>query len=223
MLKLFPVVALLLCLSLPAAASPISIVDTGTPSGDDPWRLNDFEYFAAKFVTADTYNVQSVEGYFSHTLQMPGFIDIAIHAVDPYAENVLYHSVVEFAGETPLGWHGVTGVNWLLAPGEYWVSFKPTPPWMGSGVFGQMPGTAPSPMDAYLYSFTRDSRGIVLAPESPYYQWDDIEVDALGVRLQGVAVPDVTPTAPLLGLGFALIGLAAHRCRSWANVRRSHE
>lgn len=203
MVKSFALVALL-CLSTAAAASPI--VDTGTPTGDDPWALNFFEYYAAKFTISDTSRVQSVEGYMRVT--RIGLLDIAIHKDQPFAENVLYHSIVDFSETTPLGWYGLSGVDWLLAPGTYWVSFKPTPSWVGPGVRAMMPGTAPSPLDAYLFSFTRDSSRLITSPDYPYYMWDDIEVAALGVRLQGVAVPDDTPTWCLLVL--ALLSLALH-------------
>jgi hypothetical protein len=204
-----------------AHAGPITIVDTGTPSGDFPAPFNDFEYYGAQFTIGSPYTIQSVEGYFSHDGAIAGLVDIAIHAGDIFAnDDVLYHSIEEVAANSPLGWYGVSDVNWALPAGTYWVTFKPTPPWLGPGVHGNMPGKAPNVMGNYVFSFTRDSPQYVLCEQCQYYQWDFTYahgdhplLPAAGVRI--LAVPDATSTLALL-VSVALIGIVVRlRTDGW--------
>lgn len=215
-MKKIAISVVVLCIGASVAqASPI--VDTGTPTGTDVWRLNFFEYYAGSFTTTDTVVVQSLEGYFSNDgIATPGLMDIAIHAPSgqadgyiPLEQTVLFTTRVEIDALAPLDWYGAFGLDWLLPAGQYWVSFRPTPPPVGQGVVGTMPGTAPHPLDNYLYSFTRDSPQFSY---DPYYQWDDIPVDALGVRINGVAVRDTTFTLPIVVVWLVTL-VIAHRLR----------
>lgn len=200
------VLAICLTLSLPSQGAANPIVDTGTPSFDFPWGFGTVVFtgsFAGEFTIADSYVIQSIEGYFSNANGVAGTVDIAIHADDGgnTPGTILFSASKPMAAAAPLDWYGVFGLNQVLNPGTYWASFTPN-----AGIVGYMPGTAPTPLSEYAYA-TAGNPWLDLGPD--YFDYVDV-----GVRINGdlvtTSVPDSTSTLSLF-IGVALLGFVAHR------------
>jgi len=186
-----------LALSLPSQSSANPIVYTGEPSDNPGATFYSGQYFAGQFTITDSYLVLTVEGYFGNELgSASGTVDIAIHeGGDNLPGSVLFTSTTSLVDEAPLGWYGLSGVGWTLAPGTYWASFLPS-----ASINGSMPGGVASPMTKY-------AAGV---GDTPYaFVATNYKV---GVLIDGrlASVPDSTSTLSLF-MGVALLGLIAQR------------
>jgi hypothetical protein len=196
--KLILVLASCLTLSLASPSAANTIVDTGTPSGATLWTFAPWQYLAGEFTVADAFVLQTIEGYFDNRYSaFPGTVDIAIHDDGgdiPGAILFVATTPVVGAG-APLDWYGVSGLNWELAAGTYWASFKPS-----SGfINGTMPGFAPHPLSNYANSLVENN-----------HEWQGDDTPGIGLRINYQAVPDSTPTLSLF-MGVALLGFVAPR------------
>lgn len=193
---------LLACLAVHAAQSASAfVVDTGPgeSSGGSAASLFDsrpqqlaFQQLAAQFTVTETSQVESVAGwmYWSAT----GSLSFAIHS-DVFASatpgGVLYSTVavIEETGSSP-DWRGVTGLNWSLTPGQYWLVFSDV---AGDSSQGSMPSGAALPLLGYAFD-SNASNGWVRTP-SPFLDF--------GVRIN-VPIPEPS-TAVLMLAGVAAL------------------
>lgn len=210
------VLAVCLTVSLPSQGAAGTIVDTGTPSGDNPWGfgLGVFhQYFAGEFTIADAYAITSIEGYFGNQHGTDGTVDIAIHDDDGgyMPGTILFSASTPLDGGALIDWYGVSGLNHVLTPGTYWVSFIPS-----QEVSGSMPGTAPNPLLHYAQGASpngwMDPLDFVWKDDPFYFDYVDVGIRINGDRVS-TSVPDSASTLGLF-LGVALVGLVAQRFRS---------
>ncbi|MBC3767709.1 hypothetical protein [Neptunicella marina] len=161
--KLLPVV----CLFLAINANATLIVDTGEPVPDDvgasqPTYNNDSynfyygQYFAGMFGIEEDYLLNSIEGFFSNNSGFTGDVVVSILSDDFfYPGETLFSGVVSLAANASMGWYGITGLDWLLTAGDYWVSFVPKLMDAGANqsVHGLLPTSARGTMDEYIVGY----------------------------------------------------------------------
>lgn len=148
--------ALLCCIASPSplSADPIAIVDTGASgavatSGGD-WNMG---WLAAEFSTASAWRITSVEGWIvpSGVERFGGPLRINLLSDGGNIPSTpLFSTSTHIPGVGPAGWYGQSGLNWMVQPGSYWVSFEAlahasSGPAFSGATFG-MSGTTAAPL-----------------------------------------------------------------------------
>ncbi len=185
--------AALLTVVVIATTSPATaafVVDTGTPTGIVSPALSPSQSLAGYFTLGSNTIVSSVEGYIFAAPSSRG-ITINIHrdGIFPNDTEILFTSTfTPSPSMSTEDWKGISGVNWNLAAGSYWVSFATT----GSN---SMRSGVPSALARYAST-----------SESAWRALDDF---ALGIRIGGrptvAAVPEPTTWAMIIA-GFGMVG-----------------
>ena len=190
----------LLVAAAPAHSAPI--VDTGDPVANHYYGIADFYYYAGQFSTTQAYRVTSVEAYLGSIPGYPpagGTFMFTLFANDNgLPGTLLFSRAVSLGDDTPIGWHGPSGLDWLLPAGTYWLSVIP----------GETPGQmymrtgAPNPLHetAYAYSHWTDD------PSSTGHGY---RIDA---EPAGAPIPEPA-TLLLVGLGLAVSRRVFNRAR----------
>lgn len=98
-------------------------------------------------------------------------------------------------------WQGLSGINWLLNPGSYWIAFEVRP---GQDYWGSMPTGefgAPNPLSDEAFHYYANSG------------WIEADSLNLGLRVNGDLVAPVPIPAAALLFGSALLpfGIVARR------------
>lgn len=123
------------------------IVNTGQPPsatnglgfGSIPPDFN--VSFAAAFQVTTATTIGSVEAYMQ--LFSRGWLGVSLYAESPNGPLLFSQSVFFDEPFTPLGWRGVSGLNWAVQPGSYAVAIS-APQGSLSGV---LPLGAPAPLE----------------------------------------------------------------------------
>ena len=181
---------------IPYQAQAIVLVDTGAPpvsSGGD--TLSQAQWLAGQFNVADFYSITDIQGWMG--IRSSGLVDVVIYngsvpgafpdtKLIPNTGNESFRQSVFLAGNNNLNdWHGISGLNWNLSPGDYWVAFENK----GISNFeGWMPSPAPQPLTHYAYYATANGKYIGVDSAIP-----------LGFRINANAVPE--PASLLLFSG----------------------
>ena len=184
-------------------ASAIYLVDTGTPApgpyptGGPYWVLYEKQYFAGRFTVSNQETITEAEGYMQAMLHT-GSVAVSLHTDGGNVPgSIILTQSFLLQGDRPLGWYGLSNLNWTINPGVYWISFYP------DSVFeGMMPGKAPNPMSSYA-----------IAGGNTPYNWRDHgphAYDYLAVGVRVTAIPEV-PAGILLPLGLVLLGIFSKR------------
>lgn len=203
-----------LTFSGPLTSLADTIVDTGP--GDDgtygnpawslinlPSSLQAYSASAAKFTLTNDTTITSVEGWMNEYISGSGLV-IGIGSSpylspNPNPGDFLYSGTMYAGNVSTYHWNGLTDLNWFLAAGDYWVSFVPTPGYMGS-----LPAGGANPLSSYAFQTT----DVPLTYDPSH---------TFGVRIMGDTVQNVPDNGTTLTLlGAALFGLGIFR-RRFAN------
>ncbi|MCX5885310.1 MAG: hypothetical protein NT096_05300 [Proteobacteria bacterium] len=141
----------------------------------------DFQFLAVEFFLDRTYTLTDLEGWIYHEdpQNQSSHINFIIYGDGgniPDVNNELYNQIVTVSSYFAPQWHGLTGLNWTLSSGEYWLAFEVRQPEL---LGNAMPPGAPNPQ-----------------PNSAYYNGGNLDVGYLpeslgyGVRIQGTVVSE---------------------------------
>jgi hypothetical protein len=196
-------IGLMAALIASAAASLAgTIVDTGTPPLGQPGgpALYPYQGLAGQFAISQNTTITSVEGFMSFGIG-GGSMTVSIFGDNnsnpffpiPDNTNTLHSGSFNATSSVQDAWMGLSGLNWNLTAGTYWLGFTTNDAW------GWMPDSAPSPLSGYAFT----SGG----------NWNSANYLKLGIRINGdpttQSVPEGSSSLVLLGLAFG--GLALFR------------
>jgi len=177
------------------------IVDTGTPSLGGGWDLGNgtsFTYpqwLAAKFELLQPTTITDVLGWM-YVYRTAG-LTVAIAADGgniPGADLYSGSTVVSF-NNYQSNWEGLTGLDWQLDAGTYWVKYEGAVDY-----YGGMDNPAPNPLgvEAFRSHYT-----------GGWFRQDNLD---LGVRINGHATASNVPEG---GSSLVLFGLASLLLAAW--------
>ncbi|MFA5499937.1 MAG: PEP-CTERM sorting domain-containing protein [Candidatus Omnitrophota bacterium] len=129
------VVVVLIIVVCAGQAYAAVIFDTGTPPDDSYYGYLESNLgYAAQFKLSDSFSLTTIEGHMSGKRwnyddvrwpQASGTATLVIYgdAFQGIIPGTQLHSQTFFIGPQT-GWYGVSGVNWTLPAGDYWVAFE---------------------------------------------------------------------------------------------------
>jgi len=188
-------ILLTLCILIVAPTSySDTFVDTGTPTGGSSANsLGSGSWIAAAFSTSTNYNITEISAYFGNPdVTNETQLTMALYANDaggqiPGSELYTTQLDVPYHPTIWLRWEDVSGLNWYIPEGTYWVSFE-VRTGDGDNYAGSMPKNPPSPLGDEAWS---SNQGGTWNP------WDTVD---FGVRMTGDVVPEPA-VALLFGTG----------------------
>ena len=195
-------------LSISNQAHAFVIMDTGHPQRLTPgaWLYGDpdsFQWVAAQFTIDQAYTLNGIQGWMAST---GGSFTMSIYGNGnnlPDDNNLLHRQQFQIPVDaTGADWWGVSGVNWNLNPGTYWVAFEVRYK-DGDTYEGWMPGglSNPPPHPADRYAICND--------DSCWYRG----YANFGLRINGEPVVPEPSTMLLFGAG-ALAAFIRRKVRS---------
>jgi hypothetical protein len=129
------------------------LVDTGAPNYSGNLALNEGQWLAAEFSTGAT-SIDSISGYLDDTgiYQAGATFTISVYDNNPVNNTPMTNSEEYFQQATfnQNGWNGLTGLNWLLGAGTYWVAFEVGSNGNNDTFNGIMPTTVTNPLPAAM-------------------------------------------------------------------------
>lgn len=199
-------------LALCGTASADVIVDTGqsdassalilsaTPPAGSDWTHS---YWAAEFHLSAETSVTDIQA--SMWARTSGQVTSTLYDASgglPGVSPGLFSTTYEIQSDAccVATWHGASGLDWVVGPGDYWITFEPQ---AGSTFRGSLVLWPPVPLDHYAMNIRGNWE---IDPQG------DTGADTFGLRVLG-SVPE-PETWGLMLLGFAGIGFALRRGRA---------
>lgn len=189
-------------------ASADTIVDTGAGSTDvrTGYHIKADQWLSAEFTIDFDYTITDIMGWLS--IGREGDLTISIYGDDgdvPDVNDKLFTTSV-FLTTTPdsAGWHGISGIEWDLSAGTYWVAFEV----LNTNLFAYAnKNLIPEPLDNYA-----------IRNSSSSYSWtSDSHLD-IGVKIgANQNLSTVPEPATILLLGSGLIGIAGLSRKKYFN------
>ena len=194
-----------------SAVKADSIIDTGTPDGTGSANLigqyGGYIYErseAGQFTLSQGYTITAVSGFMANYAGYGGTVDAVIYGSTlqdgsvpvPDINNKFWSGTFSADSPTTSSWLGISGLDWNLGAGTYWLAFEP----QGSTFYGWMPTVAPNPLANY-------TTGI----NSGTSNYSTAGVPGVGIRIDGVASVPEPSTYALFGIGTLLIVIAYRR------------
>jgi hypothetical protein len=187
------VLTTLLLSGLVSSASATVIVDTGPgPAEGGGWSLYDTSWLGAGFSLLNNTTLTDIYGWMAGV----GTAHIGIYDDGgglPGGE--LFSS--QFTLESTNDWYGLSGLDWGLAAGDYWVTFEVRSD--DSLVSGSMPEPSANPLPTAYRNLSSSS-----------FSWQGPNSLEIGVLIEGTPVPEPS-TFILLGAGLAGLGFVVRR------------
>jgi hypothetical protein len=167
------------------SASAALVVDTGVPLGISNYVLDPRQDLAGYFTLGSATTVTSVKGFINSNGGSTGTVRIYSDAALPDISNLLFSNTFAITASPFRGeWQGVSGQNWALAAGNYWVSFSST------GADGMFNGV-PSPLSNHAFTISGN--------------WTQFRTLNVGFQIEAGVVPEPATWAMLIG-GFGMVG-----------------
>jgi hypothetical protein len=125
-MKLVFALAWMAAAAAPGIASADVVLDTGTPTSTAlPAVLDGNDYYAAEFSVSSTESITSVEAYLIAGMDSPNdTFTMALYGSDLLTNR--YSSQI-YAGQASYqsdGFNGLSGLNWTVGPGTYWIALE---------------------------------------------------------------------------------------------------
>ena len=188
---------LLFFLSVTLSAGQTTIVDTGPgPTQTAGLELNSLQYLAVEFNVPAQCTINDVEGWLS--VVRGGTLDLSLYRDGGETPGSLVYRSNVFLNSGSVGWRGTSSLDWLVAPGTYWLGFEPR----GLTSFN---ASMPIPSEHPL------TNGALVDPESSDIYVPADGVAPLGVRIVAdeppgpVATPEPTPFICLIAVAVGIV------------------
>lgn len=200
----------LLIMFFSTGAFAISIVNTGTPASENPaWELSHDQWLASQFALTQGYNLTDIYGYMwsnpgnlTMTIYGNTFLSTSFYTYQaPDSNNRYFSKGFSVTQKDTSDWHGLSGLNWYLPAGTYWISFEAQD---GDTYSGAMPYPSPNPL--YREAWYGSSFG--------YTRWWPDNSQNIGVRIESnpqVPEPSSLQILVFLALGIGLFPLIVNR------------
>lgn len=140
------------CLFAGEASATTYLVNTGQGSGTSgAWALGEWQWLAAKFTAPSMYSISSIEGWMKQLYSNPAQLTAKLYSEGTDVSGLsapgplLYNSSFSVTGDA--GWYGLSGLDWNIGPGNYWVAFEGSG--SGDGYSAEMPFPAENPLTSY--------------------------------------------------------------------------
>jgi hypothetical protein len=206
-------------LSWGTPASSAVLIDTGAPPPGSSlgWTLAIEQSLYAQFTLTDSTVITAIEalmGGEAQTVTIGIYANNSVPGLDDLPGGTPFLSAKFQDVATPFDaftWQGVSGLDWSLAPGTYWVGFSGNadPHAIGSIGGGGIMGNAPHPLGPEAYT---DPHGTL--SRADFYNLA-LRIDAAD---PASAVPEPASWLTMI-LGLGLVGAASRRRRMAFAIR----
>jgi len=192
--------SLLLILTLGVSASAMTIMDTGPgPVATGGVAVAPTEWVAAWFQVLEEATVTDIYGWFYPIVPLESFV-ISLYSStgDNQIDDQLFTGNFTMQPGSATDWYGLTGLDWTLNPGYYWVSFEALSPAAGWVI---MPTPSPDPSPYHAWSQDQGASWTYYGPG----------LINIGIQILGEPSSNVPLPGAVWLLGSGLMGLIGLR------------
>jgi hypothetical protein len=196
----------------PLQAQALDLINTQTPSGGaaGSLTLDSSNWVAEAFAVAGSTQITRIEAYLlsnseatdiGKTFTLALYADNAssLPALDFNADNQgqLFHATATYTGA---GWNGLSGLNWTLGPGRYWLALESSGDATSTSDLLAPTGASPAALAVAYYA---GGQRYAAASAS----------DTFGLHISATAAVPEPDSLALLLAGAGIMGVIARRRR----------